>query len=1035
MYASAHIHQPWMDPTVTGVKRLPGRASLLPHADVDSAAARDASRSPWVLDCNGAWSFQLVGRPEAAPSGFQDPDLDDSAWRQIQVPGNWTMQDVGDPPIYTNIVMPFPDLPPRVPEANPTGIYRRHIAVPADWAGRRVILHIGGAESCVAVFVNGQEMGFGTDARLPSEFDVTPAIRPGAANQITLLVIRWSHGSFLEDQDHWWMAGISRDVYLYSQDRIWIQDCQVRGGWDHEQARGQLQCQTMVCGETTGVDGHELHLQLRDASGETVWSDCAPVTSRHRGWRDGERRGIERVAVAVTAELPMVAPWSHETPVLYTLVLALHDADGGLIETTATRIGFRSIAIADRQVLINGVPVFFHGVNRHDHDPALGKTVPRERMVQDLELMRQHNINAVRTSHYPNDPLWYELCDEYGIYVIDEANIECHDFQRASGQALASHPAWSSAFLDRGQRMVLRDQNHACVIMWSLGNESGYGPNHDALAAWIRHYDPSRLVHYEGACSGASGPGCGWEGGHAASDVISVMYGPIENVVAFNLQTSDPRPFLLCECSHAMGNSNGCLQEMWSALQQTPGCCGGFIWDWVDQGLDHRTADGTAFWAYGGDFGERVHDFDFCINGLIWPDRRPHPALLEFKRVAQPVTIRMHDEAAGLIAIDNRRLFSDLRDCQLYWRITRDGEELATGTCSDLGIAPGATGIRHLALPVAMADADQELFLDCRVCLRTDGIGYPAGHCLAQAQLALQQRRPAKRSRPALPTGRLDWQVDDQGRLSALALDGSPLLAGPLQPCCFRAPTDNDCIRGWSGQRDKVGYRWLHHYGLDRLRMRLLERSDLTDGCSISAELANELVRIPCRLEYRQQGDALGIDLSMQIPETVDDVPRIGLQAVLPAGWESVQWYGRGPHECYPDRCSSADVGRYAAPVDDLQVPYILPQENGHRCDVRWMSVSGADGGLLVVAPEHCGFTCTHHALEQLATVGHQHELVRQDETHLFLDGRHRGLGHRSCGQDTLERYRIGPGTYQLRVVLIPLPADADPGLLASALG
>ncbi|MFW5828704.1 MAG: glycoside hydrolase family 2 TIM barrel-domain containing protein, partial [Planctomycetota bacterium] len=610
MYTASRIPEPWMDPAVTGVKRLPGRASLLPFDSETDALSRDPQRSPWIISCNGTWRFHLAPRPDAAPADFHANDHDESDWRELQVPGNWTMQNVGDPPIYTNVVMPFANMPPRVPEDNPTGIYRRRIAIPASWAGRRIILHCGGAESCLAVFVNGREIGFGTDSRLPSEFDISHAVQAGADNQITLLVIRWSHGSFLEDQDHWWMAGIHRDVFIYCQDQVWIQDCQARSDYQHQDGRGRLRAQIKICGETSRLDGHAVQIRLLDGTGVDIWQTDAAVQSRHRNWRIGTRIGTEQTIVEVDQMLDDIAPWSHESPTLYSLLISLRDSEGRLVESSALRVGFRSISVVDRQILINGQPVFLHGVNRHDHDPAHGKTVPKGRMIQDLELMKQHNINAVRTAHYPNDPLWYELCDIYGIYVIDEANLECHDFQRASGNALAGHPAWSAAFLDRGQRMVLRDQNHACVIMWSLGNEAGYGPNHDAMAAWIRHYDPSRLVHYEGACSGASGPQYHWTTGAAASDVISVMYGPMENIIEFNQQTVDPRPFLVCECSHAMGNSNGCLREYWDVLQSTPGCIGGFIWDWVDQGLDKKTDDGRHFWAYGGDFGEQVHDFD-----------------------------------------------------------------------------------------------------------------------------------------------------------------------------------------------------------------------------------------------------------------------------------------------------------------------------------------------------------------------------------------------------------------------------------------
>ena len=699
-------------------------------------------------------------------------------------------------------------------------------------------------------------------------------------------------------------------------------------------------------------------------------------------------------------------------------------------------------------MLVNCQKILLRGVNRHDHDPKTGKVVSRETMIKDLELLKQFNFNAVRTSHYPNDALWYELCDEYGIYIIDEANIECHDYQPTGEWHLARDPDWSAAFLDRGQRMVLRDKNRPCIIMWSLGNESGYGANHDAMAGWIRHYDPTRLVHYEGA--GQGNPGCrlggrGWESGHAGSDVICPMYPHPTDVANFNMETNDPRPFIMCEYNHAMGNSNGSLKEYWDVFENTPGCCGAFIWDWVDQGLDKTDADGNHFWTYGGDYNERVHDFDFCINGLIWPDRTPHPGMWEHKRIVQPAEVTLTSLTSRHITIRSKRCFTDFSETTLQWSLCVDGEVRQQGENNQVRIAPGGLQTFHLPFHELTIYPGQEVTLNIALTLREDACWAEAGHEIINHQFALPigieipstaelTESDVAVDGHTLSAGSHTCRIDDLGRLASLQLNGTELLAEPLDINLWRATTDNDCIRGWDGQHNKPGTRWAKEFGLDNLQRRCLKVS--TSGSTITAhcEARGHLDQpIKYTVSYTMHGSgAVQVDSTITIPQEIDDLPRVGLETALVPGFENVNWLGLGPIENYSDRLAAADLGRYQASVDELYVPYILPQENGHREQCRWLTLSNdQDTTVLIAGRPHFGFNAGHYRASDMMAHLHPNELTRCDETFVQLDAIQRGVGSGACGPQTLEAYHVRPGTYRLGFTV--LATDSNSGLAETA--
>ncbi|MFM8564087.1 MAG: glycoside hydrolase family 2 TIM barrel-domain containing protein, partial [Acidimicrobiia bacterium] len=619
--------RPWADPSVVSIGRLPMRQMMTPFPDV-VAARGDRSESPWFRDLSGSWSFRLFGSPDAVTSA----SLTTTSTKDVSVavPGNWTMQEVGDLPHYTNVKMPWPLRPPGVPADNPTGVYRRSFSVPREWRKRRTIVHIGGAESVHAVFVNGVFAGYGTDSRLPSEYDVTELLRPGT-NILAVVVVRYSAQSYVEDQDQWWMAGLHREVFLESRSPVDIERLHARADWDHETSTGSLTLDVTigVADPASALDkGWSVRATLLDSRDRHIGrAVTAWVAHRHV-----EPYAFTGHVAHLELPAPRVQPWSAEQPNLYRVVCELIDPDDRVVGAVRQKIGFRRVAVIDGLVTVNGRPITIMGVNRHDHHPEKGKAVSVDDMREDVVAMKRANINAVRTSHYPNDHRFYDLCDEYGLYVIDEANIESHGFNTS----LCHDARYRSTWLERFARMIERDRNHPSIIMWSLGNESGYGENHDACAALARRVDPSRLLHYEGAVFHA-----GWtDGGTNVSDVVCPMYAPPSAIEMYADKKLGSRPLILCEYSHAMGNSNGGLADYWEVIDRHRNLQGGFIWEWKDHGLLQTAPNGLQRFAYGGQFGDEPNDGNFVADGIVSPDVEPHPAVQELMWVHRPVAVQ-----------------------------------------------------------------------------------------------------------------------------------------------------------------------------------------------------------------------------------------------------------------------------------------------------------------------------------------------------------------------------------------------------------
>jgi beta-galactosidase len=1062
----------WEMPELIALNRLPMRATLTPWPDVNSALKETSNASPWTQSLNGDWAFRLVDRPEAVPVDFAEKDFDDSGWDRLPVPSNWPMHGY-DRPHYTNVIMPFDNTPPRVPEANPTGLYRTRFRVPRAWRGRRVVLQVGGAESVLWVAVNGHEVGMSKDCRLPAEFDLTPYLQPGE-NVLAAMVIRWSDASYIEDQDQWWLGGIFRDVLLYSTPVDHLADVFATTTLDEACRDGRIRLEVRVDGDRIHrEEGWKIVAQLFDHQGRPLLN---PELDEKSSRDPVKRRGLQ----VLQCEVRRPRPWNHEHPYRYTLVVRLHNPAGELVDCTSCRVGFRRVEIRDRQLLINGQPVLIHGVNRHEHDDVLGKALTHEGMLADILLMKRHHVNAVRTSHYPNDPHWYDLCDEYGLYVFDEANLESH----ANYDTLCRDPRYREAFLARGSRMVIRDQNHPCVIAWSLGNESGYGPNHDAMAGWIRRYDPSRPIHYEGAVHGpwSQGP-VDWirTDNRLGTDIICPMYASIADIVRWAETTEDSRPLILCEYSHAMGNSNGSLAEYVAAFENHHGLQGGFIWEWVDHGLLHKSDSalgkpapeypiaasdvaaahaechrpgGAWFWAYGGDFGDRPNDGNFCCDGLIWPDRTPHPAMHEFKKLGQPVAVEAVDAARGRFRVRNRQWFSSLANLAGSWEMTVDGRPFAKGKLPRLKTPPQSTEDLRLKLPQPAMRPGEECHLTFRFRLAGATAWAEKGSELAWDQCSLPLRAVARRRPAKLPRLQIGLQADatlvvgkdmtcavhsESGQLIRLEAGGRQVaLSGP-QPQIWRGATDNDGIRVCGENTYHVLWKWLKS-GYDKMSLvpeRKATVHRLSDG---SVEIRSRhrtdgdtAVALRCEQRMIVHGDGwIETDCRFQIPKKAIEVPRLGVTLTLPAGFEDMEWFGRGPHESYCDRKAGAAIGRWRDTVTNRYVPYVMPQEHGNLTDVRWLAVRTPRTGLLIAATEGLiEASASHFAPNDLFQARHTHDLRPRPETIVNLDCRQRGLGTATCGPDTLEKYRILPGTYQFswRMRLFD-PRREDPGIL-----
>jgi beta-galactosidase len=1060
----------WVAPTLTGIGRLDARTPLVPLADAhESTTPTDGSDSPWLVSLNGTWDFQLLARPEDLRAEHVGTTTK-GKWAPIAVPGTWNTQGYGKPH-YTNVIMPFRVDPPEVPKDNPTGLYRTTFAVARGWKGRRTILRLGGTDSVHYVFVNGQAVGMGKDTRVTSEYDITDQLIKGE-NTLVIVVVRWSDATWLEDQDQWWLAGITRSVELVSAPQTHIFDVVSFTGLTDSYTTGIATWEAHIrFGEGKPLRGWTVTAELFDPKGKPVpvvldSVDTEPPARNVRKQAKGDtssaavgqrtlvatvptfdRRTVFTEAVDCDAfpghrvqwniRVPKVLVWSNETPNRYRLVISLADGDGNLVDQTAQMIGFRSVEIAQRELRLNGNPLLIKGVNRHDHHERTGCVVNRDDMRADLVLMKQHNINAVRTSHYPSDPALYELCDELGLWVIAETNLETHGRYRH----LIHEPAVQLACIDRLVRMIRRDKNHPSIMAWSLGNESGYGPAHDAMAAWARHYDKTRFVHYEGTHRYGVRADSDHRG-MAATDVVCPMYPSIADIVAWaernNHAGGDPRPLIMCEFSHAMGNSNGSLHDYWAAIEANHGLQGGFIWEWIDHGIVTKTKVGDEFWAYGGHFGDEPNDGAFIADGLVWPDRTPHPVLVDVKALWQEISATVVNASKGTIRVQNNRWATSLSDLNGHYELLADGVSVANGDLATRTLGPRKSQTVTIDVPKELKNSDAEIHVNLVWSLRTATPWAPKSHEVARSQVVLReawQPNGAATTKPAtreskqvvrskwgkdcsLAAGGVEAVVDGQsGNVQQIRLNGTSILSDPFHLTLWRSRIDNDGVEPGTLGIPGVHTRW-KALGLDRISTHTDDVTINRAGVIVSTQRLTA-PGITSAVEHRQSvsmssSGVLTFSHDVTLGDEWNDLARIGIGASLLSGFEELLWMGRGPGETATDRKTGEHMGLWNSTADAQYVPYMRPQDHGHHHDTRWFSVSNGTQAVRIDAASHLlSFAVRKHSDAVLEAATVPPELKPNGETYVYIDHRLRGVGTGSCGPDTLAQYRITPGRYR----------------------
>lgn len=1013
--ANAQSFNEWRDPEINAVNRAPMHANYFAYESTDAATRSVKEQSTNFMTLNGTWKFFWVKNSDARPTDFWKLGFNDKGWNDMPVPGVWELNGYGDP-IYVNVGYAwrsqFKNNPPQVPvDNNHVGSYRRELTVPAHWNGKEIIAHFGSVTSNMYLWVNGKYVGYSEDSKLEAEFNLTPYLKAGQKNLIAFQVFRWCDGTYLEDQDFFRYSGVGRDCYLYARDKKRIEDIRVTPDLDANYKNGSLSVALTLKGSGN------VNLELLDATGKQV----AKETTRGNG------------TVVMNVENPQ--KWTAETPYLYTLHATLQGSN----EVIPVKVGFRKIELKDAQILVNGQPVLFKGANRHEMDPDHGYYVSPERMLQDIQIMKKFNLNAVRTCHYPDNNLWYDLCDKYGIYVVAEANVESHGMGYGE-TTLAKNPTYKKAHMERNQRNVQRSFNHPSIIFWSLGNEAGYGPNFEAAYDWIKAEDSSRVVQYEQA------------GKTGKTDIYCPMYYGYEACRKYCEDDSMKKPLIQCEYAHAMGNSEGGFKEYWDLVRKYPKYQGGFIWDFVDQSVRWTGKNGKMIYAYGGDFNRfDASDINFCNNGLISPDRVPNPHMYEVGRVYQDIWTTPVDLQNGEVNIFNENFFRDLSAYYMEWEVVKNGKVMRTGRINDLNVAPQQTTKVKLDLGQTCQSAEWLLNVSYKLKER-EGL-LPAGHIVAKDQLSLiSYKTPSmelkncelsniKVSAPAIQDNDQNYLIvsgtdfraefnKHNGYLTKYELNGLNLIkeGNALKPNFWRAPTDNDF--GANLQRKYVAWR--------NPEIKLTSFNQRAENNQVVIEAAYDIPAVSAKLDIIYVINNIGAvkvtqKLSADKNAKVSNMFRFGMQMPMPRSFETIEYYGRGPVENYIDRNHSADLGIYRQSVKEQFYSYIRPQENGAKTDIRWWKMLNAAGnGLKIVAANPFAASALHYTIESLdegwsKKQGHSPEVEEADLTNLCIDKVQMGLGcEDSWGRIARPEYQVPYGDYEFTFILSPVQNDVE---------
>jgi len=1009
----------WENPTVYEENKEKPHTSFMLYQQAADVNADDFAASAWYQSLNGTWKFVYAANVESSLKDFYSDAVNTQSWKNIPVPSNWELQGFGTP-IYTNITYPFPKNPPYVGKDNPVGTYRKTFTVPDTWSDKEVILHFGSISGCAFVYVNGQKVGMSKVAKTAAEFNITKLLRKGE-NQLAVQVYRWHDGSYLEDQDFWRLSGIERDVFLMAMPKQTIWDYFLKADLDAQYKIGRFSATVDIRDftERTPTKG-SIVVSVVSKAGFVAFTQTQAYTTN-----------AAVTSVQFSGAIKNVAKWTAETPNLYQVIIEQKDASGATVAYTGSRIGFRKVEIKNAQLMVNGMPLNVHGVNRHEHDDVLGHVPTKELMLKDIQLMKLNNINAVRTCHYPNDPLWYKLCDEYGLYLVDEANIESHGMG-AEGQSwfdkeqhVAYRPEWAAAHLDRHRRMVERDKNHASVIIWSLGNECGNGPVFFDAYKWIKERDNTRPVQFEQSKEAAN------------TDIVCPMYPRIEHMRQYANDSTKTRPYIMCEYSHAMGNSNGNFREYFNIIRSSKHMQGGFIWDWVDQGFKQQTADGRTYWGYGGDLGSYLYlnDENFCSNGLIAADRTPHPGLYEVKNVYAPIQFTAVDASKGIIAVENLFEFTALNNHAFQWEVLRNGLSYAKGSFT-VTAAPHTKQTVQLSLPATDATAEWMLNVFAFTTTANATALVPAGHEVARAQFAIAGTYAVTANKGAgltiekdakllkFTAGDVSGEFDlNRGQFKKYSKKDALELTQLPTPYFWRAPTDND-----------FGNSMPQQLGIWRSAHQQAQVKKVTVGEQTAAGLPIEVqmeltgINVPYSIQYViLNNGSIQVTASMDMTNrSLPEMPRYGMRMQLPPAFDSLRYYGRGPWENYTDRNESALLGVYADKVaNQFTANYIRPQENGYKTDVRWVQLTNTKGhGLRVEGVQPICFSALHHSAESMdpgMTKKQQHptDLRPDKNVYLHIDLKQRGVGgDDSWGALPHAQYRLTQKQYSYSYIL-----------------
>ena len=1032
---------PWQNPQLNEINREPAHAHFIPFINEAAALKQQAlpakqrfavnTATERRISLDGTWKFLFSRNNEACPADFHETGYNTKRWKDIQVPGSWELQGF-DAPIYTDVAYPFPANPPYVPaDYNPVGAYVREFTVPAQWNGMDIFLDFEGVESAYYCWVNGELAGYSEDSRLPAHFNVTSLLRKGK-NRLAVKVFRYSDGSYLEDQDYWKYSGIERDVYLYARPQSRVQDFKLTAGLVNSYKDGDFNLEIKL---HQPQPGERVEVKVMD-KGKVIYQDKKEIASP--------------ADTLFTRKhlFPAVLPWNAETPNLYTLVVNTFDAQGKALEAFTQPFGFRSVEMRNGMQLVNGIAVLFKGVNRHEHDQHHGRTITVEGMMEDIRLMKQFNINAVRTCHYPNRPEWYALCNEYGLYMVGEANIESHGMEAHPDGTLANNPDWELPFMQRMSRMVLRDRNITAIVTWSLGNESGYGKHFETLYDWSKKFDPTRPVQYEGG---------GYEG---KSDIYCPMYARIW-ALRRHVNQRDARPMILCEYAHAMGNSVGNLQDYWDLIYKYDQLQGGFIWDWVDATFDIKDKNGRKIWAYGGDMGYVgvPNDSNFCANGLVAADRSLHPHIWEVKKVYQYIHFEPIAFTTRQMKVTNWHDFIGLEGYRLHWTVETDGKPVQSGEMDFPAVKPRSSAL--ITLPMELIPNDgREYFLKLEAFTKEEAPLVPKGHQVAMEQWQLNaegkrllnatwttrglagktlnaERSTATESSTtersianAITVSGDDFRITFStvsGEMTELSYHGKNLIKEGLQPNFWRALTDNDVA---NGHLKRCG-TWKFAGRDAKLQSIDLKEDPDKRLASVTALYKLEAQASTLQTVYQIRPDgAVTVTLHFTPGDkALPEMPRLGIRMILPAQYDVMTWLGRGPQENYADRKSSAAIGLYTATVWEQFHPYVRAQETGNKSDVRWVSLYDKDGeGLLITGEEPLNVSAWNFPLEDIDYVAFQTErrhggsITKKDMVWLNIDHRHMGVGgDNTWGAQVHPEYTITPHEWQYSFTIQPL--------------